>query len=94
MSVFDFPKEFRSRDIATNGTSIYVRAGGTGPAVVLLHGLARRETCGRYWLPTLHAIIRSWFRICEDWAVVEACRRFRQEDASGRCGGCARCVED
>jgi len=48
MNAFDFPPGFRTRDIATNGTSIYVRCGGTGPAVVLLHGYG--ET-GDMWAP-------------------------------------------
>jgi len=48
MNAFEFPAEFRTRDIATNGTSIYVRFGGTGPAVVLLHGYG--ET-GDMWAP-------------------------------------------
>ena len=33
-----FPASFHTRRIATNGTTLYVRVGGTGPAVVLLHG--------------------------------------------------------
>src|SRR5262245_292463 len=33
-----FPASFKIRDIATNGTTIHVRVGGSGPAVVLLHG--------------------------------------------------------
>ena len=48
MEAFNFPSEFRTTNIATNGTSIYVRAGGTGPAVVLLHGYG--ET-GDMWAP-------------------------------------------
>ena len=48
MEPFWFPPEFRTREIATNGTSIYVRSGGTGPAVVLLHGYG--ET-GDMWAP-------------------------------------------
>src|SRR4051812_45086115 len=48
MSAFEFPPEFRIGDIATNGTSIYVRSGGAGPAVVLLHGYG--ET-GDMWAP-------------------------------------------
>jgi pimeloyl-ACP methyl ester carboxylesterase len=35
---FAFPMGFKTQLIATNGTSIYVRSGGQGPAVVLLHG--------------------------------------------------------
>jgi pimeloyl-ACP methyl ester carboxylesterase len=48
MNAFDFPPEFRTSEIATNGTSIYVRSGGTGPAVILLHGYG--ET-GDMWAP-------------------------------------------
>jgi len=48
MHGFEFPPEFRTRDIATNGTAIYVRSGGSGPAVVLLHGYG--ET-GDMWAP-------------------------------------------
>jgi pimeloyl-ACP methyl ester carboxylesterase len=48
MNAFDFPPEFRTRDIATNGISVHVRSGGTGPAVVLLHGYG--ET-GDMWVP-------------------------------------------
>lgn len=33
-----FPDDFRIAEIATNGTTIHVRVGGQGPAVVLLHG--------------------------------------------------------
>jgi pimeloyl-ACP methyl ester carboxylesterase len=33
-----FPASFHTRRIATNGTSLFVRVGGKGPAVVLLHG--------------------------------------------------------
>ena len=48
MHGFEFPPEFRTRDIATNGTAIYVRSGGSGPAVILLHGYG--ET-GDMWAP-------------------------------------------
>lgn len=48
MEAFRFPAEFRTREIATNGTSIYVRSAGAGPAVVLLHGYG--ET-GDMWVP-------------------------------------------
>jgi pimeloyl-ACP methyl ester carboxylesterase len=33
-----FPTDFRTQDIQTNGATLHVRAGGDGPAVVLLHG--------------------------------------------------------
>src|SRR6266853_2533482 len=37
-AVQPFPAEFKTETIATNGARIYVRIGGAGPAVVLLHG--------------------------------------------------------
>jgi hypothetical protein len=33
MSAFDFPPQFRTRDVLTNGASIHLRAGGARPAV-------------------------------------------------------------
>ena len=36
--VAPFPPGFQARDVDTNGTTIHVRAGGVGPAVLLLHG--------------------------------------------------------
>ena len=48
MPSLEFPPDFRTQDIATNGTTIHVRFGGTGPAVVLLHGYG--ET-GDMWAP-------------------------------------------
>jgi pimeloyl-ACP methyl ester carboxylesterase len=47
-AVQPFPAEFKTQTIATNGARIYVRVGGHGPAVVLLHGYG--ET-GDMWEP-------------------------------------------
>jgi hypothetical protein len=43
-----FPAGFKTQEITTNGATIHVRVGGTGPAVVLLHGYG--ET-GDMWEP-------------------------------------------
>jgi pimeloyl-ACP methyl ester carboxylesterase len=43
-----FPAGFKSETTKSNGTQIYVRVGGKGPAVVLLHGYG--ET-GDMWAP-------------------------------------------
>jgi len=43
-----FPKDFKKTKISTNGAEIFVRKGGHGPAVVLLHGYG--ET-GDMWAP-------------------------------------------
>jgi pimeloyl-ACP methyl ester carboxylesterase len=48
VSILTFPKTFRARQIAANGTKLYVRVGGSGPAVLLLHGYG--ET-GDMWVP-------------------------------------------
>src|SRR6201995_317078 len=43
-----YPASFKTQTISTNGTKIYVRVGGHGPAVVMLHGYG--ET-GDMWQP-------------------------------------------
>lgn len=43
-----FPADFKTETIPTNGADIFVRVGGVGPAVVLLHGYG--ET-GDMWAP-------------------------------------------
>ena len=56
MQPFEFPSDFRPQDIATNGTTIYVRTGGSGPAVILLHGYG--ET-GDMWAPMATDLARD-----------------------------------
>jgi pimeloyl-ACP methyl ester carboxylesterase len=51
-----FPPGFTERDITTNGTTIHVRVGGSGPAVVLLHGYG--ET-GDMWAPLAANLARD-----------------------------------
>src|SRR5215475_140834 len=63
MEAFRFPPEFQTREIATNGTSIYVRSGGTGPAVVLLHGYG--ET-GDMWVPMAVDLARDHTVVLRD----------------------------
>jgi pimeloyl-ACP methyl ester carboxylesterase len=53
---FAYPKPFQSRNIATNGIRLHVRIGGTGPAVVLLHGYG--ET-GDMWVPLAKELARD-----------------------------------
>jgi pimeloyl-ACP methyl ester carboxylesterase len=48
-----FPAGFRAETVSTNGTQLYVRVGGHGPAVVLLHGFG--ET-GDMWSPLAKAL--------------------------------------
>ena len=58
-----FPSNFTLRDVATNGTTIHVRSGGTGPAVVLLHGYG--ET-GDMWVPLAVELARDHTVIVPD----------------------------
>lgn len=51
-----FPTSFMDRDILANGTTIHVRVGGKGPAVVLLHGYG--ET-GDMWAPLAANLARD-----------------------------------
>jgi len=51
-----FPVSFKTQEIATNGTTIHVRVGGTGPAVILLHGYG--ET-GDMWEPLAKRLVRD-----------------------------------
>jgi len=59
----DYPKDFRARQIATNGTTLHVRVGGSGPAVVLLHGYG--ET-GDMWVPLAKDLVRDHIVIVPD----------------------------
>lgn len=45
---FDFPSAFKTEEIKTNGTTIHVRIGGKGPAVLLVHGYG---DTGDMWAP-------------------------------------------
>ena len=51
-----FPAGFRAEQIQTNGTTLHVRVGGQGPAVVLLHGYG--ET-GDMWAPLAAELARD-----------------------------------
>jgi len=58
-----FPAVFHAQEITTNGTTIHVRVGGHGPAVVLLHGYG--ET-GDMWAPLAADLMRDHTVIVPD----------------------------
>ncbi|WP_447735171.1 alpha/beta fold hydrolase [Rhodanobacter soli] len=62
-SVKPYPADFRTETIAANGTRIFVRVGGHGPAVVLLHGYG--ET-GDMWQPLAVTLARNHTVIVPD----------------------------
>jgi len=51
-----FPSGFRTQDIKTNGTTLHVRIGGQGPAVVMLHGFG---DTGDMWAPAAAALVKN-----------------------------------
>jgi pimeloyl-ACP methyl ester carboxylesterase len=62
-AVQPFPAEFKTEMIATNGARIYLRVGGSGPTVVLLHGYG--ET-GDMWAPLAGRLARDHTVIVPD----------------------------
>ncbi len=62
-SVKPYPADFKTETIAANGTRIFVRVGGQGPAVVLLHGYG--ET-GDMWQPLAVTLARNHTVIVPD----------------------------
>jgi pimeloyl-ACP methyl ester carboxylesterase len=51
-----YPASFHAQMVATNGTSLYVRVGASGPAVVLLHGFG---DTGDMWQPLAVILARN-----------------------------------
>jgi pimeloyl-ACP methyl ester carboxylesterase len=58
-----FPDDFRAAEIATNGTTLHVRIGGHGPAVVLLHGFG---DTGDMWAPVAAALEKDHTVVAPD----------------------------
>jgi len=58
-----FPKAVRAQNIDVNGTTLHVRTGGSGPAVVMLHGFA---DTGDMWAPLTSALIADHTVIVPD----------------------------
>ena len=58
-----FPSGMRIERIQVDGATIYARAGGQGPAVLLLHGFA---DTGDMWAPVAKALIKDYTVIVPD----------------------------
>src|SRR5437588_1308391 len=58
-----FPTTLDTRMVQTNGTSLYVRIGGKGPAVVLLHGFG---DTGDMWAPLAADLVKDHTVIVPD----------------------------
>src|SRR5438067_3250918 len=61
--IYPFPAVMQTRTIETNGTSIHVRVGGHGPAVVMLHGFG---TTGDMWGHLASALIEEHMVVAPD----------------------------
>lgn len=55
-AVEPFPASFHAQEIKTNGTTLYVRVGGRGPAVVMLHGFG---DTGDMWAPVAKVLVKD-----------------------------------
>ncbi len=62
-SIQPYPASFHTQMVPTNGTSLYVRVGGHGPAVLLLHGFA---DTGDMWAPLAALLARDHTVIVPD----------------------------
>jgi pimeloyl-ACP methyl ester carboxylesterase len=51
-----YPSGFRHQEIQTDGATLYVRVGGSGPAVVLIHGFG---DTGDMWAPLAAALAKD-----------------------------------
>jgi pimeloyl-ACP methyl ester carboxylesterase len=58
-----FPPSFHTAEIKTDGATIYVRVGGSGPAVVTLHGFA---DTGDMWEPLARVMMKDHTVIVPD----------------------------
>src|ERR1700730_8694378 len=58
-----FPGTFHTQMVQTNGTSLFVRIGGQGPAVILLHGFA---DTGDMWAPLAAVLVKDHTVIVPD----------------------------
>ena len=58
-----FARSFQHRVIATNGTQLFVRMGGSGPAVILLHGFG---DTGDMWAPVANTLVKDHTVIVPD----------------------------
>jgi pimeloyl-ACP methyl ester carboxylesterase len=63
LAVEAFPSAFKTQTIKTNGTELYVRVGGKGPAVVFLHGFG---DTGDMWAPIAAKLVADHTVIVPD----------------------------
>jgi len=62
-AVEPFPAGFKTQTIKSNGTDIYIRTAGSGPAVVMIHGFA---DTGDMWAPLAKVLMKDHTVIVPD----------------------------
>jgi pimeloyl-ACP methyl ester carboxylesterase len=62
-AITPFPASLHTQMVPTNGTNLYARVGGKGPAVVLLHGFG---DTGDMWAPLAIALVKDHTVIVPD----------------------------
>jgi pimeloyl-ACP methyl ester carboxylesterase len=63
LAIEPFPASFKVQEISTNGTTLHVRVGGSGPAVLLLHGFG---DTGDMWAPLAVQLVKTHTVIAPD----------------------------
>ena len=56
MAVGSWPEAFAAKQVTVTGGTQYVRLGGRGPAVLLLHGF---DDTGDMWVPLAEALVKD-----------------------------------
>jgi pimeloyl-ACP methyl ester carboxylesterase len=63
LAVEPFPASFKIQEIKANGTTLHVRVGGSGPAVVMLHGFG---DSGDMWAPVAKVLVKDHMVVVPD----------------------------
>jgi pimeloyl-ACP methyl ester carboxylesterase len=63
LAIEPFPGSFHTQEINANGTTLHVRIGGHGPAVIMLHGFG---DTGDMWAPAAAALMKSHLVVVPD----------------------------
>src|ERR1700683_3348305 len=58
-----FPSSFHTQEIRTNGTTLHVRIGGQGRAVIMLHGFG---DTGDMWAPAAAVLVKNHMVVVPD----------------------------
>jgi pimeloyl-ACP methyl ester carboxylesterase len=63
LAIEPFPASFHVQDVQTNGTTLHVRIGGQGPAVIMLHGFG---DTGDMWAPAAAVLAKNYRVVVPD----------------------------